>query len=483
MKRRVSLVLALGTAAAALLLLAPGAGAQSPACENRNNNTIDKLLECVTLDGVREHQAALQDIADANDGVRVSGRPGYDASVEYVADKARAAGYRVTVQEFPFVFFVTLVEEAREVSPTARDLEPNTMTYSPPTPAGGITAPVAVVPEDADTGCTASDFASQPYAGTIAFIRRGGCTFAIKAANAAAAGAVAAVIVNNAPGPIAGTLSSPENATIPTVGVSPELGDPVIADAAAGPTTVFLNIETIQEDSVSYNVLAETRRGNPNNVVVVGAHLDSVFEGPGINDNGSGSAAVLEVAEQMTKVKPRNKVRFAWWGAEEFGLVGSNHYVADLSQAERDDIALYLNFDMIGSPNYVRFIYDGDGSAFGLAGPAGSAAIETLYEDFYDARGLAHDPTEISFRSDYAAFFDAGIPFGGLFTGAEGIKTPAQQAIYGGTAGQQYDPCYHAACDTFGNVALDVLHLNSDAVAFSTLTYAMSTRSVNGEGR
>ena len=137
---------------------------------------------------------------------------------------------------------------------------------------------------------------------------------------------------------------------------------------------------------------------------------------------------------------------------------------------------------MIGSPNYVRFIYDGDGSAFGLAGPEGSAAIEALYEDLYDARGLAHEPTEISFRSDYAAFFEAGIPFGGLFTGAEGIKTPAQEAVCGGTAGQQYDPCYHAACDTFANVALDVLDLNSDAVASSTLTYAMSTRSVNGEG-
>jgi Zn-dependent M28 family amino/carboxypeptidase len=288
------------------------------------------------------------------------------------------------------------------------------------------------------------------------------------------------VIVNNAPGPIAGTLSSPDNATIPVVGVAKELGDPVIADAAAGPTTVFLNIETIQEDSVSHNVLAETHGGNPNNVVVVGAHLDSVFEGPGINDNGA--AAVLEVAEQMAKVKPRNKVRFAWWGAEEFGLVGSTHYVGDLSEEEREDIALYLNFDMIGSPNYVRFIYDGDGSAFGLAGPEGSAAIEALYEDLYDARGLAHEPTEISFRSDYAAFFEAGIPFGGLFTGAEGIKTPAQEAVCGGTAGQQYDPCYHAACDTFANVALDVLDLNSDAVASSTLTYAMSTRSVNGEG-
>ncbi len=135
---------------------------------------------------------------------------------------------------------------------------------------------------------------------------------------------------------------------------------------------------------------------------------------------------------------------------------------------------------MIGSPNYVRFVYDGDGSAFGLAGPPGSAAIEALYEGFYASRGLAFEPTEISFRSDYAAFFDVGIPFGGLFTGAEGIKTPAQAATYGGTAGEQYDPCYHLACDTFDNISLEVLDLNSDAVAFSMLTYAMNTETVNG---
>ena len=182
----------------------------------------------------------------------------------------------------------------------------------------------------------------------------------------------------------------------------------------------------------------------------------------------------------MAKVKPVNTVRFAWWGAEESGLVGSDFYVAGLTQAEKDDIALYLNFDMIGSPNYVRFIYDGDGSAFGLAGPDGSAAIEMLFEDFYGARGLASEPTEISFRSDYAAFFDNNIPFGGLFTGAEGIKTLAHRDVYGGIAGQQYDPCYHQACDTFSNNSNEVLDLNADAVAFATITYAMDTSPVNG---
>jgi Zn-dependent M28 family amino/carboxypeptidase len=213
---------------------------------------------------------------------------------------------------------------------------------------------------------------------------------------------------------------------------------------------------------------------------MVGAHLDSVSAGPGINDNGSGSGAILEVAEQIARVKPTNTVRFAWWGAEESGLVGSDFYVANLTAAERDAIALYLTFDMIGSANFVRFIYDGDGSAFELEGPPGSGEIEALFEDFYTDRGLAFEPTEIDFRSDYAAFFENDIPFGGLFTGAEGIKTAAERDVYGGIIGEQYDPCYHEACDTFSNNNDGVLDLNSDAVAFATLTYAMSTETVTG---
>jgi Zn-dependent M28 family amino/carboxypeptidase len=155
--------------------------------------------------------------------------------------------------------------------------------------------------------------------------------------------------------------------------------------------------------------------------------------------------------------------------------------VNSLSQADRDRIALYLNFDMVGSPNYVRFVYDGSGDV-GPAGPAGSTAIEDLFNGFYASRGLAFEPTPFDGRSDYGPFIAEGvdIPAGGLFTGAEGMKTLAQRDIYGGIAGQQYDPCYHEACDTFSNNNNEVLDLNSDAIAFATLTYAMSTRSVNG---
>jgi len=473
----------------ALPLIVPSALAGPKSCENRVNNTQKKLQECVTVDGVREHQAAFQAIADANGGIRTSGTPGYDASVKYVAERMEAAGFDVTVQPFQFNAFIELgpstLEQTAPGSVTyVENTDYNLLSQTDP---GNVTGLVTAVDLDlglgngSTSGCDMADFAGFP-AGDIALIQRGACSFQLKAENAAAAGAVGAIIFNqgNTPdrtGLINATLGSTYSGGIPAFFATYDRGV-----EWAGTVGLEMNMiaDVFRGEATSFNVLGETRGGDDNNVVMVGAHLDSVNEGPGIQDNGSGSAAILEVAEQMAKVKPRNKLRFAWWGAEESGLVGSDFYVFGLPEEELNQIALYLNFDMIGSPNYVRFIYDGDGSAFGLEGPEGSAAIEKFYEDFYADRGLAFEPTEISFRSDYAAFFDSGIPFGGLFTGAEGIKTPEQEAVYGGTAGEQYDPCYHLACDTFDNISLEVLDLNSDAVAASVLQYAMNTETVNG---
>jgi Zn-dependent M28 family amino/carboxypeptidase len=169
-------------------------------------------------------------------------------------------------------------------------------------------------------------------------------------------------------------------------------------------------------------------------------------------------------------------------GAEEIGLLGSTDYVEGLSQAERDRIALYLNYDMVGSPNYIFMVYDADQSTFEapVAVPPGSTAIEDLYESYYTLVGEPYDDTAFDGRSDYQAFIEAGIPSGGLFTGAEVPKTEEQQAIWGGTAGEQFDPCYHLACDTFDNVDLHALEVNSDLIAFARLTFAYSTESVNG---
>ncbi len=452
-----------------------------------------ELRDAVTVEGVRAHQAAFQAIADANDDVRNSGSPGYDESAAYVADRMAAAGYNVTIQPFDFPFFQELEPaELQQIDPVPTDYPYfdaagfATMSYSG---SGDVTAvaegvdiidPTGQPANTSTSGCEASDFAGFT-AGNIAIIQRGSCTFALKAQNAEAAGAVGVVIFNEGQegrtDAFLGTLGGP-GATVPVVGSSFDVG----VELAAGGVTVRMFVNATSEIRSTSNVIAESPGGRDDRVVVVGAHLDSVTTGPGIQDNGSGSAAILEVALQMAElgIEPRNKVRFAWWGAEESGLLGSEYYVANLSKREIKNIALNLNFDMIGSPNFVRFIYDGDGSDTTPAGPNGSGNIEQVFIDYFDDQGLATEPTQFSGRSDYGPFIAVGIPAGGLFTGAEGIKTEEQAAIYGGTAGEQYDPCYHLACDTFDNISLEVLDQNSDAVAHATLTFAMTTSAVNG---
>ncbi|GAA4397122.1 M28 family metallopeptidase [Fodinibacter luteus] len=467
-------------AAAAAVAFTPPVLAGPNACDTRVNNTHAKLLECITLDGVMEHQQALQDIADANNGTRVSGSPGYDESVEYVVERLEKAGYTPEVQEFTFQTFISLSPPVLErVSPPpAGSVSTSILSYSG---SGDVTAAVTALPAppaDATPGCEASDFATFS-AGNIALISRGSCTFAIKATNAYNAGASAVIIYNNAPGVINGTLGNDFTLDIPVLAVTQADG---AALASTAGLTMRVQTDTFRGQATTSNVIAQTS-GNTDNVVVAGAHLDSVNAGPGINDNGSGSSSLLEVAEQMAKVKPVNAVRFAWWGAEEASLVGSTYYVNSLTAEEKEQIALYLNFDMVGSPNYVFFVYDGDDSdAIGAGpGPAGSAEIEKTFEAFYSQRGIPFKGTDFSGRSDYGPFIAAGIPSGGLFTGAEGIKTAEEESIWGGTAGIAYDPCYHQACDDIDNLSSKALDVNSDAIGFAVLQYAMSTVDVNGK--
>lgn len=472
-----------GVLAAFLLTSAPAA-AQSASCAARDNGSPDKLAECVTLAGVRQHQAALQAIADANNGTRVSGSPGYDASVEYVRQALQAAGYVVTKQDFQFQTFIELAPTILEqVSPAPAGAIANViMSYSG---SGDVTAAVttlAASATDSTPGCEAADFAGFP-AGNVALISRSACTFAIKATNAYNAGASAVVIYNNVNGPLNGTLGNGFTLNLPVTSVTQAMGQQL----AATPGLVLrVRTDTFRGLATAANVIAETVDGNPNNVVMAGGHLDSVNGGPGIQDNGSGVAALLESAIQMARAKTNNKVRFAFWGAEESGLVGSTYYVNSLTQEERNRIALYLNFDMIGSPNHGFFVYDGDDSdAFGAGpGPAGSAAIEAAFQAYFDAFGVTTKGSDFSGRSDYGPFIAEGIPAGGLFTGAEGIKTAEQVALWGGTAGVAFDPCYHQACDTYANVNEYALDMNSDALAKVLAAFAADTVAVNGvEGK
>lgn len=475
------LVTAVGAAGLIIAGLPAMAAAGPQSCDSRTNNTFTKLLECVTLVGVREHQAAFQAIADAHNGTRVSGSPGYDASADYVVARLEAAGYDVTQQEFQFQTFISLSPSVLErVSPPPGGPVQNTiLSYSG---SGEVTAAVTALPAppvDPTPGCEATDFAGFA-AGNLALISRGACTFAIKAANAHAAGASGVIIYNNIPGDLNGTLGNGFTLDLPVTAVSQAAGQQLASTAGL---IMRLKTDTFRGIATTSNVLAESPGGDPTNVVMAGAHLDSVNAGPGINDNGSGSAALVEVAEQMAKVTPRNKVRFAWWGAEEANLVGSTYYVNNLPAADLEKVSLYLNFDMIGSPNHVFFIYDGDDSDVVGAGPgpAGSAQIEKTFERFFTSVGEPFKGTDFSGRSDYGPFIAAGVPSGGLFTGAEGIKTAAEAALFGGTAGIQYDPCYHQACDTYANNNDHALDVNSDAVAFAVLQYAMNTVGINGE--
>ena len=391
--------------------------------------------KAVTVAGIREHQLALQQIADANGGTRAVGTPGYDASVEYIVDRAEAAGYDVSLDEFTYVasFSEGSTPVLEETAPEAQVFVAGSRPafdgdFVSFTGTGDVTAPVQGVdlvlppgtdPNSSTSGCEVEDFAGF-LAGNIALIQRGTCPYVQKAAMAQDAGASALILFNEGqPGRTAVPNNLPlgaEGVHIPGVGTSFAVG----VDLNDPGTIARVKTEVLEQLGESVNVIAETPGGDPNRTVVIGAHLDSVPAGPGINDNGSGSGGILEIAEVFAAQdrEPRNKLRFMWYGAEEIGLVGSTKYVEGLTQDEKDDILAMLNFDMIGSPNFARYVYDGDGTD-GPEGPEGSGFIEDVFVDYFASQGLFNEPTAFDGRSDYGPFIAEGIPAGGLFTGAE----------------------------------------------------------------
>lgn len=483
----------------------------TPAAADSTDASIRKMTRAVTLAGVLQHEVALQAIGSLNEGNRASGGPGYDASAAYVALRLRLAGYQVTRQQFDFPYFEEISSAFSQLTPAPTDYV-NGETYSVADFSGSGEVTGAVVPVDlaltppraSTSGCEAADFAGLDVAGNIALMQRGGCAFGVKVANAAAAGAIGAILFNQGDGTapdrfnlLAATLGTPQ--TIPTVGLDFATGEQF---ATTPGLTVRIAVDAISEIRTTTNVIAQTRTGRTDRVVMAGAHLDSEPDTVGINDNASGSSVLLETALQLAKqkIKPRNAVRFAWWGAEESNLQGSTYYVANLPDEQLAQIQLYLNFDMVASPNYILGVYDGDDSdGVGSGpGPAGSAAIENVFTSFFAARGTGSVGSDFTGRSDYGPFIAAGvdIPAGGLFTGAEGIKTDAQAAQFGGIAGLAYDPCYHDACDSLtperdgapagvhaqlrasgyrllGNLNLGALDVNADAVATAVTRFAL----------
>ncbi|KAK3988730.1 putative aminopeptidase [Cladorrhinum sp. PSN332] len=424
--------------------------------------TADKLEADIKTSELQSVLWNLNHIADRNGGNRAFGEPGYKASVDFVVERARGRfhpEFDTIVQPFNHTYDKTL--EISVTGPDGEDVFVISPQYNPATPLpGGITAELINTPVNDETGsgCLEEQWEGIDATGKLALVKRGVCAVSEKLKFAKAKGALGVILYNQAPGTnfATPTLGAENIGQIIPVGIVPlEAGRAWIARLEAGETlTVNLLVDAIAETRETWNVIAETKEGDPNNVIMLGAHLDSVQQGPGVNDDGSGTAALLEIMTAVRQYKGfPHKIRFAWWGAEESGLVGSLHYTSTLTQEEANKIKYYFNYDMIGSiaPVYEVESYENSG-----IGPQ-------LLEQYLVSKGktVEYGGFEAG-NSDYVGFVELGIPTAALFTGA----------------GEPWDPCYHQACDTLDNIDWEALTLNTKAAARALVTLAHSLEGV-----
>ncbi|WP_448470080.1 M28 family metallopeptidase [Mycolicibacterium sp. XJ870] len=467
----------LAATSAALVVAVVVAGCSSPSAPPATELPRD-LAGRITVDAMFAHLRKFQEIADANGGNRAQGTPGYDASVDYVAQLLRDKGFDVQTPEFERLGTMRGGNPALTVSGRRYSVDQASLLVT--TPPGGLNAPTLRPGNPA--GCVTADYDGVDVGGAIAVVDDTGCSIAVKQNTALAEGAVGLLVVST---------SRPSPPGLFTSGYYGQLKVPVgvidkNADAALRRTSapVRLVLDREAEMMKSRNLLAQTKTGSTTDVVMVGAHLDSVAGGPGINDNGSGVAAVLETALQLGgSPQVHNAVRFAFWGAEETGLEGSTQYVRNLPPEQIADLAMYLNFDMLGSPNAGYFTYDGDQSAQATDAkpvPEGSAGIERTLAGYINLAGARPADMPLSGTTDYTPFLTAGVPIGGATTGSSQRKTPVQARLWGGRSGVAFDPNYHTARDTIDNVDAHALSIMGPAVAFVVGTYALSTDGPNG---
>ena len=516
------------TATAGLVL-----GGVSPALAAGTAGPTEHTDMGVSGDAVMEHLQKISDISTkhADEGHRALGTPGYEEAVEYVESTLEATGafdvkrqaFDVESQDFGTV----------DVKVDGEEIKVTTAEYTEGTTEPLTDLPV-VLPVDDDNsdfaggqlGCQASDY-DDSAEGALVLVSRGECAFGDKTKAATEAGAAAVIIYNNDEAnpdeELNATLGGRMEGSAPTVTVTYNVGTDLLdkveaagteagdqggkqsageaglgqgadkadqageadkaegnkaeAQAAAALTADF-TLETEFVTETTWNVIAETKAGDHDNVQMFGAHLDGVEEGPGVNDNGSGTAALLASAEALAKQPSEvdNAIRFGWWGAEEVGLVGSTEYVASLDDAELGKIKSYMNFDMIGSDNYIVGTLDSDGSDVpipdGVNVPEGSAELEKVFTDYFADIDQPNVGTDFSGRSDYQAFIDNGIPASGLFSGADGTKTAEEAEMFGGTVGEKHDTNYHQATDTIENVSKESIDIFAPAIGFSVHTLA-----------
>jgi hypothetical protein len=509
-----------GSAAVGQLAPTSASAITSAECDAQVNDTPSKLVACIQTDDLWNHMKAFQAIADANPGPdghpsRNSGEPGYKASADYVARLMTEAGYDVTIQTYKFFYFAfTGLPVFREISPTSRDYvvsddwNPGQSTGSTTAdlqPAGGIVIPPTPT-ASSSSGCTAADF-SGFVPGRVALIQRGSCNFGVKVLNAQAAGASGVIIFNEGnpgrTGVLSGSLvDAAGNRIVPTIPVaftSFDIGNDLLNQyqqaVRAGTALPVMNINiqaVVNPNADDYNVIAESKGGNKNHVLVIDAHLDAIY-GAGMLDNASGSATILDIAQQMKNVNPLNKLRFIWFGGEELGLLGSSYYINNLSKTELSHIGYDLDADVTATPNYVVGVLDPAGpDLFGrtvtATFPKRVYKPSTVSRDqliaYFDSIGLNHELFS-PVGTDAFSFNTVGIPASGLLTGQDCCKSQDEVDLFGGYTGnfEGNIPSFDGGCvdnpfrwcDNLGNNDPAVLTFMSKAFADTTVRMAFDT--------
>jgi Zn-dependent M28 family amino/carboxypeptidase len=450
----------------------------------------DELSAAIDPAAILADLQRLQDFAESADGNRAAGGEGEAAAVEYVADQLRAASFAVTTQEVSVPWFHQDAPSVLEVEGLATQLEDGRdframLLSGSGDVSGRLFAldfdPAAQPGDNSGSGCDPADWADVPK-GAVVLVRPGPCFRLDAVLNAQDAGAAALITAYpqfQRDSVLRPTLIDPTAIEIPAIATSNEAGLALLA-AAQDDATAQLVVETTIELRTSVNVVAETAGGAADHVLIIGGHIDSAVDSPGINDDGSGTMTVLEIGRQLAAATsgPQSgtgdgwKVRLGFWTGEEIALLGSTAYAEGLSPAEVGTVEAYLNFDMLGSPNGVREVYSGAATTR----PTESEAIAGLFTSALDRAGLSSNVVELPGGADHASFNNFSIPTGGLFSGANEIKSPEQATLFGGTAGAPEDPCYHLACDRVGN--LDPVLLEELARAAAWVVGALASGEV-----
>jgi aminopeptidase Y len=454
------------------------------------------LRDALDVDGITTDLRRLQDITDRHGGTRPAGSDGFRAAADLVGEQLRSIGFDVRLQDVELPVFTQTGPSELEITGTgARAFEDihdfKAMLFSP---SAELTAPLYALGYDPDAapgdsgglGCSPGDWLNVP-AGVVVLMQPGSCRrhdAVVQAQIAGAVGVITAYPAWGRDGVLRPTLLDPSDIRIPVLGTSGSVGN-ALNDAAVADASVHISVRTSTVTGTSVNVIGESPWGDPGHVLMLGGHLDSVVDGPGMNDNGSGTMTVLGIARALAATARNGsgtatpppatwRVRVAFWTGEEIGLWGSRAYVSSLPPGTVD---AYLNFDMLGSPNGVRDVYDGASSSR----PTEGVRISGLFSRALDEAGLLWQAVPLGGSSDHFSFDQAGIPTGGLFSGANELKSRDEATLFGGTAGAAEDPCYHLACDTLDRIDAKLLGELARAAAWTAGALASGEVGLSGE--